>query len=91
MKNNMSAKMAFIERTWNLWQTMIGNQPTWYLSIQFFPPNGKREDHRFAGASKEECLRSAVEELDQAVRDWAFNPDANPFGRWLVMEKGWRL
>ena len=88
---NIKAKSAFIEKTWTVCETHIGGKPNWYLTITYFPPGNGRIEYKFVGDSKDKCLYDAVEALDEAVRDWAYNPDDNPFGRWLVMEKGWKL
>ena len=88
---NLQTKAKFIERTWNVWETELGGRPSWHLTITYFMPGSKRVDYVFVGDTKEKCLYDAAEALDKAVADWAYSPDDNPFGRWLVMEKGWRL
>ena len=91
MMRDLRAKYDFIEKTWNLWEQSIGNETCWYLTITYFPSDGPREDYSFVGATKEDCLFSTVTELDNAVRAWAYNPESSPFGRWLAIEKGWKL
>lgn len=85
------AKREFILNTWDIWKEDLEGEPIWILVISHLQPVDNWPQYRFTGRTKEECVNYAVEEMDEAVRSWAYNPTGNQLGRWLAIEKGWKI